>query len=110
MMNSLSTVIMFLLNSQCQTLVSLLLFKATMWGLGCYVRITPVWSGDDVAYTSSVVPCMTLGRRLIYAVFCLLRTHIILTERINFKKTYVTSIWKLIKTELRRSVLEDNIH
>ena len=53
---------------------------------------------------------MIAERRLIYEVFVLLKTHRKNTRRINFKKTYVTSIRKLIKTELRRTVLEDAIH
>ena len=116
MTNSLSTVIGFFTEFPMPKTRISFAFQSNYVGLGLVCKnytdlwTSTVWSGDDVAYTSSVAPCMTPERRLIYEVFCLLRTHIILTERINFKKTYVTSIRKLIKTELRWSVLEENIH
>jgi len=60
----------------------------------------------DASYTSTVAPCMTPERQLVYEVFCLMNTHIINPRRKSFEKNDVGKVSDKLTVDLRRDVLE----
>ena len=64
---------------------------------------------DDKSYNKSVAPCMTPEKRLLYKVFTLLRTHCCDNRQVSFSMNFITSIEKDLKTELKRSKLENSM-
>ena len=62
-------------------------------------------TGED-DYSSTVPPCMTPEKKLVYQVFGLLNTHVVNAERTSFSKTFVSSVKDQISVDLKREVLE----
>ena len=58
----------------------------------------------------NVAPGMVPEKRLCYEIFRLLKTHVEDVTRVQFTKTYITSIKEDISVELRRDVLERSMH
>ena len=61
------------------------------------------------SYKPSVASKMLPEMKLIYQVFCLLSTHIVLSTRVSFELDFVTSCEDKIDIDLRRKALEDSM-
>ena len=68
---------------------------------------TTKFKSEDVTadYTSTVKPCMTPEKKLVYQVFALLKTHVSDPSRQSFEIEYVSSVEKQITVQLKRYVL-----
>ena len=61
----------------------------------------------DASYNKSVPPCMTPEKRLLYEVFTLLNTHHCDNRRVSLQINFITSIRSKLKTDLKRSKLDN---
>jgi len=61
---------------------------------------------ETPTYSSTVKPCMTPEKKLVYQAFSLLKTHVSDPSRTSFEMGYVMSIEKQLTVDLKRDVLE----